>query len=307
MMEQTSGRGAGMTVHLILLAAQVCFASLAVIGRETIMRIPPGVVPVIRTAGGALAFCAIAFVMRTIPLREPAFRSQLRRDLPFLALCALLGIVMNQELFIHGLRYSGAINATVLGSTIPVFTVITALLLRKERFHWMRGVGIAMAFSGAAYLVGIAEFSLSGSHLGGSLMVLGNAASYGVYLVIVRKVKDRYDPLALIAILFVLATPMVIPVGIWEWSGMPVLNSADYMRLAFLVAVPTIGAYALVQTALKRADSTLVAAYIYLQPVFVTFGAMARLSEHPSPRVLVAAPIVFAGIFLATRAPRTSA
>jgi drug/metabolite transporter (DMT)-like permease len=295
------------TVHLILLSAQICFSSLAVIGAEAIRRIPPGVIPLIRIGGGSLAFCLLAWLVGTIPLHDPAFRAQLRRDLPFLALCALTGVVINQELFMHGLHYSGAINATVLGSTIPVFTVITALLLRKETFHWMRGVGIAMSFAGAGYLVGIAEFSLHGTHLIGSLMVLGNAASYGVYLVIVRRVKDRYDPLGLIAILFVLALPMVVPIGLLEWSKMPVLNSDDYLRLLFLIAVPTVGAYALVQTALKRADSSLVAAYIYLQPVFTTFGAIYRLGENPSSRVLVAAPIVFAGVFLATRAPKTSA
>ncbi|MBP9088102.1 MAG: DMT family transporter, partial [Kofleriaceae bacterium] len=71
----------------------------------------------------------------------------------------------------------------------------------------------------------------------------------------------------------------------------------------FLIAVPTVGAYALVQLSLKRAESTLVAAYIYLQPVFVTFGAMARLHEHPSSRVLLAAPVVFIGVFLASQAP----
>lgn len=279
----------------MLLAAQLCFASLSVIGRETVMRIPAGVVPMVRTAGGALAFCAIALGMGVLRVY--------RRDIPFLMLCALLGIVLNQELFIHGLARSGAINATVLGSTIPVFTVICALALRREQFHWLRGVGIALAFAGAGYLVGIAEFSVGGKHLLGSLMVLGNAASYGVYLVIVRSVKDRYDPIGLIAVLFMFAVPMTLPVGIAEWGDMPELTGADYGRLAFLIAVPTVGAYALVQSALKRAESTLVAAYIYLQPVFVTFGAMARLHESPSPRVLVAAPIVFLGVFLATRAP----
>ena len=279
----------------MLLAAQVCFASLSVVGRETVMRIPPGVVPLVRTAGGAVVFCAVAAAMGVLRLH--------RRDLPFLLLCALTGVVLNQELFIHGLAHSGAINATVLGSTIPVFTVIAALALRREQFHWLRGAGIAMAFAGAAYLVGISDFSVGGDHLLGSMMVLGNAASYGIYLVIVRKLKDRYDPIGLIAILFVLALPMTIPVGIAEWSAMPVLTSADYGRLAFLIAVPTVAAYALIQLSLKRAESTLVAAYIYLQPVLVTFGAMARLHEHPSSRLLIAAPVVFIGVFLASRAP----
>jgi drug/metabolite transporter (DMT)-like permease len=279
----------------MLLAAQVCFASLAVVGSESLHRIPPGVLPLVRTAGGALVFCAFAASRKTLRLD--------RRDIPFLALCSLLGVVLNQELFIHGLRYSGAINAVVLGSTIPVFTVIAAIVLRREKFHWLRGAGIVLAFTGVSYLVGIAEFSVGGDHLLGSLLVIGNAASYGFYLVIVRSIKDRYDPIALIALLFVFALPVAIPVGIYEWPGMPSLNGDDYARLAFLVAFPTVAAYALIQLSLKRAESTLVAAYIYLQPVFATFGAMVRLGEQPSTRVFVAAPLVFLGVFLAGLPP----
>lgn len=281
-------------MHAILLAAQVCFASLAVVGRETITHIPPGVVPLVRTVGGALAFFALA-----------RWRGVWRwnwRDTPFLALCALLGVVLNQELFIHGLKYSGAINGTVLGSTIPVFTVIAAVALRKEQFAAMRGLGIVLAFAGCAYLVGIENLSLGGPQLFGSLLVLGNAASYGLYLVLVRRYKDAYDPVGLIAVLFVLAVPMVVPTALYEWHAMPALVAADYVRLAYLVAVPTVAAYALVQIALQRAEATLVASYIYLQPVLASIGAMARLGEQLSPRVLIAAPLVFGGVFLAGRA-----
>ncbi len=83
--------------------------------------------------------------------------------------------------------------------------------------------------------------------------------------------------------------------------ALPSRCSGDVAYLAFLVAVPTVGAYGLVQTALRRAEATLVAAYIYLQPVFATLGAMLLLGEEPSLRLYMCGALVLSGVWLAAR------
>jgi drug/metabolite transporter (DMT)-like permease len=72
--------------------------------------------------------------------------------------------------------------------------------------------------------------------------------------------------------------------------------------LAFLILVPTVCAYSLMQIALRRAQSSLVASYIYLQPVFATAAAALLLDERPGGRTAVAALVVFAGVWISTRA-----
>ena len=77
-----------------------------------------------------------------------------RRGLyPGLFLCALLGVVLNQVLFLEGLSRSTAVNAGLLMPLIPVYTFLVAWIARQERFSALRGLGILIAFSGTTYLL----------------------------------------------------------------------------------------------------------------------------------------------------------
>ena len=282
-----------LSTHVILLFGQIAFASLPIAGKLALADIPPGVIPLVRTVGGALVFTLWAWRRGTLAWPKG--------DIGFIVLCALLGNVLNQELFIHGLARSTATNAVVIGSTIPVFTVLIAIVLRRERARLHRIGGMAIAFAGVAILVGADDLSTDSDHLLGSLMVLANALAYGSYLVIGKPLAERHDPIAILAYLFIAGTPMVAPIGIAAFANAPALDVADLAFLAFLIAVPTVAAYALVQTALKRAESSLVAAYIYLQPVFAALGTWLILDEHIGSRTLGCGLIVLFGVWLAAR------
>jgi drug/metabolite transporter (DMT)-like permease len=282
-----------LSVHLLLIAAQICFASLPVVGRLALADIPPGAIPLVRTLGGAIVFAAIAW-------RRGVLRVA-RRDAPFLVLCALLGTVLNQELFIHGLARTTATNAVVLTATIPVFTALAVIVLGAEPPRPRRLVGIAVAFGGVVALVGAEDLSLSSEHFVGSLMVLANALSYGVYLAIVRPLAARYDPIGLLALMFLAGVPMVAPIGIAALADARPLTAGDAAFYAFLIAVPTVGAYSFIQLGIRRAEASLVAVYVYLQPVLAATAAVLILDEPLGPRLVICGGVVLAGVWLAAR------
>jgi drug/metabolite transporter (DMT)-like permease len=283
-----------ISVHLMLLVGQICFAALPVAGRLALVDIPPAAIALVRTVGGALVFSAIAW-------HRGVFRVD-RRDAPLLVLCAMLGNVINQEMFIHGLARTTATNAVVIGSTIPVFTALTVIVLGREPVRLRRLLGIAIAFGGVAVLVGADDLSLSSAHFVGSVMILINALSYGIYLVIVRPLADRYDPITLLAFMFLAGLPVVAPIGIHALAvAGHAPTGSDVAFFAFLIAVPTVAAYALVQMGLRRAESSLVAVYIYLQPVFAAGGAALVLGERAGSRLVLCGVVVLAGVWLAAR------
>ncbi len=293
-----AGAPSRLGTHAILIGAQLCFASLAVVGRMAVIaHVPPAGIVLVRMLGGALAFTSIARLRGALRLE--------RRDRAFFALLAVLGVVLNQELFIHGLAHTTATNAVVLGSTIPVFTALTAIVLRYEPVSPVRLLGIAVAFAGCVILVGPDELSLSSSHLLGSGMILVNAACYGIYLAIARKVSGRYDPFTILAILFVIGLPLVAPLGVYAWTAAAPLTAAGVAFLAFLILVPTVGAYSLIQIGLRRAESSLVASYMYLQPVFATIAAAILLDERPGGRTALAAAVVLGGVWISVMARPT--
>src|SRR5262249_35450985 len=185
-------------------------ARLAVSGGARVNHTPANAVVLGRVGGGAVAFRVAARL--TGPLRVAA------RDLPLVVLCAVLGLVLNQMLFLNGLARTTAVNASVLGSTIPVFTAAIAMLARREPVRPVRILGIAVAFLGALVLVRADRFSFEDRATVGNLLILANSLCYGTFLVVVRPLAGRIAPLALVALLFASALPFVLPFGVAAWA-----------------------------------------------------------------------------------------
>jgi drug/metabolite transporter (DMT)-like permease len=150
--------------------------------------------------------------------------------------------------------------------------------------------------------VGAEDLSLSSQHFTGSVLVLVNAMSYGIYLAIVRPLADRYDPIALLAFMFLAGVVMVAPLGIRAFAVDPrPITGSDCAFFAFLIAVPTVAAYSFIQLGLRRAEASLVAVYIYLQPVLAATAAVLILDEPVGPRLVICGGIVLSGVWLAAR------
>ncbi len=151
-------------------------------------------------------------------------------------------------------------------------------------------------------LADLDRFELRSDSLLGDGMILMNAAACGVYLVAVKPFVERYGSLPIVAIGFGAATVAVAPFGIPTIGSVLLLSPQAYALLAYVVAVPTIGAYLLNAWALGRAPASLVAVYIYLQPILGAALAVVVLGEEVGPRAFFAAAAVFIGIALVNRA-----
>jgi len=148
-----------------------------------------------------------------------------------------------------------------------------------------------------------AEWS-SGSGVG-NLLALANVVAFSAYLVISRDLVQRYDPLTVTTWVFVFGA-----MGILPW-GLPALlaehgavSGAAWAALAWIVVFPTVGAYYLNAWALKRVESSVVAIYVYLQPIGTALLAGPVLGERLSPRLLPAAGLIFAGVTVSVWAER---
>ena len=145
----TAGRVSGSTAapHLALIAVQVMFGTWPIVGKIVLQTIPSTGLVGLRVAGASLAFIIIGRMTSGVGKIQP-------RDWPLLVVSSLLGLVLNQWLYVKGLSLTTAINATLLSTTIPVFTLLVGMLLRTDRATLRRMVGTALAASGVIYLIG---------------------------------------------------------------------------------------------------------------------------------------------------------
>jgi drug/metabolite transporter (DMT)-like permease len=224
-----------------------------------------------------------------------------RRDLLRLAVLGMLGIAANQTLFLYGLRYTTAINATILVSTVPVFTVLGSVLTGREPASALKFAGIALAGLGTIYLIGPDRISLAPDvALGNALIVLGMVC-YAAYFLYSGSVVGRYGPITVSFYVMLFASFGVLPFGLMAMRGMQLstISGTVWLWVGYIVVFPTIVTYLLNIWALQRVSSNLVAVYIYLQPLFAAAVAPLVLrGERLTARAAAAGLAIFVGLGL---------
>ena len=287
------------TVILALVTVQVLFALWPVAGAAALVELSPMALAGFRMLLGALLMMLFLFprVLRVRP--RPG-------DFLWLAVLGAFGIAANQLLYVEGLKRAGPINAVILIVTIPVVTLVVATLLGFERFSVRRALGLLVSAVGVLLLVKVERFSLENEEIVGSLFLFGNMTCYAIYLVWAKPVVQRLGPLVVVAWVYVFGALealifVVKPVAEVSWGS---LRTESWIALGFILVGPTFGTYFLNAYALKRAESSVVALFIGLQPLVGMLGAWLILGQVPTIRALVAGMIILCGVMLATYVPR---
>ncbi|HEX2077526.1 MAG TPA: DMT family transporter [Longimicrobium sp.] len=279
-----------------LVLVQVFFATLPIAVKLALRELSSPALALLRVAGAAALF----FVLQRMVSGE---RIRSARDYALLATYSLFGVIANQLLYITALSLTTATAAQTLVTAGPAMTLLVAILMKQEQATSAKWLGIALAGSGALLLVGVGL--AEGSALG-NLLALMNVASYSVYLVISRGLLRRYDALTVITWVFVFGVPGMLP-----WGLVPALrqvggvSALTWAAMAYIVVLPTVAAYYLNLWASRRVEASLVSTFVYLQPAMTALLAIPLLDERPSPRMIPAVLLIFAGVAVAIRAGRT--
>ncbi len=287
---------------MVLVAVQVMFGTWPIVGKIALRDLPGTGLITLRLTGATFALFAAKSFFRHRPDRR-------RGDLARFALYSLLGVVLNQFLFTKGLAHSTVVNATLLSTSIPVFTLIVGALMGYERLSRWAAAGTLLAALGVIYLVNPWRAGLSGGMALGDFLLVANTFCYGAYIAISQDAFRRYGPLEAITIVFALGSLMAAPVGFYQLSQtrLESLGAGAWLAVAYIILVPTAGAYYLNAWALTRVAPSTVAVYIYLQPLvaFAVAPLVLGAQERWNARLGVATLLIFAGVAAVTWGARS--
>jgi drug/metabolite transporter (DMT)-like permease len=288
--------------HLALVAVQVIFGTWPIVGKVALRTIPSAGLVGLRVAG------ATAFFLLLLRLRGRVNVPR-RTDLARLALYSLLGVILNQFLYLKGLDLSTVVNSALIGTSIPVFTLLVGALFGFERLTPRAALGTLVAAAGVVYLVDPLRADFSGGKALGNLLFVANSLAYGAYVAVSRDVCRRYGALTAMTWVFLFGCVVTIPVGGYYLSQTPLgeIGWPLWLSVAYIILVPTVGAYYLNAWALERVPPSTVAVYIYLQPLvaFALAPLVLGADEQWNARNWVAAALIFAGVAVVTLRART--
>ncbi|HSQ44162.1 MAG TPA: DMT family transporter [Ginsengibacter sp.] len=230
-------------------------------------------------------------------------RIQKQEIIPFI-FCALTAIAINQMLFIKGLSLTFSIHASLLTLITPIMITIIAAKILKEKLTKEKIIGIIIAAIGAVLLISSRESTSAGENIIiGDLLVLASAMAYTFYFILVKPFMNKYSAIYVMRWVFTFGFFLILPLCTNEfvkitWNA---FTLKDWVFL-FLLTIPgTFLAYIFNAYGIKKLNASVAGAYIYSQPVFAVAIAMIFLKEELSLLKIIAAVMIFLGVFLSNK------
>ena len=225
-------------------------------------------------------------------------------DFPRIIAAAFFGVAFNMLTFFKGLSYTSPISGAVIMVTTPIIVLILSSIIMKERMLKRKVFGIVLGLIGTAFLI------LYGKSIGnatnaslGNFLVFANAVSYGFYLIIVKKLMDKYSAFTFVKWIYLFGFIMVLPFGYNELQAVDVANLPEAIgwKIGFVVVFSTFLTYLLNLLSMKELKPTTVAVFIYLQPLFATIFAIGLGKDSLSWVKIISASLIFIGVYLVTQ------
>lgn len=250
----------------------------------------------LRVGGSVVLFWLISFLG---PKEKIALN-----DFPRIIAAAFFGVALNMLTFFKGLSYTSPIMGAVLMVTTPMIVLVLSSFIMKERMKKRKVFGLILGLAGTITLILYGKSMVNAPNASlGNLLVFINAVSYGFYLIIVKKLMDKYNAFTFVKWIYTFGLLMVLPFGWSEfqavnWTGIPV---DIYWKIGFVVVFSTFLTYLLNLVSMRELNPTTVAVFIYLQPLFATIFAVYLEKDNLSWVKLFSAVLIFTGVYLVTQ------
>ena len=284
-----------MVPYLALILVQILFGLNFPASKVILEYFPPVLWSSVRMAIAAVLMFISAFII--VP------KDQRKFDFRFLQktfIYGFFGIVLCQTFFMVGLKNTTATNGAVLNTLIPIFTLLVAIILGKEKLTVNRAFGFLIAVLGVLILRKIEDFQASSATMKGDLFMIMNCLSLAIFFAISRDFLRANSAFWVTAWMFFFGS---IVIGLFCLQDMHLIFETHIDgRLAGAMAYNVIGAtmltYFLNSWTLKKVSASSVAVFIYMQPVIAVAYAWFVQNDPPSMRTILAVGCIFVGVMV---------
>jgi len=255
-----------------------------------------------------LSFNGLRFIFAAVIIWIVLFyRRQLfvipRKDwLPLIGM-GLLGNLVYQGLFIIGIDYTYAANASVMLGTIPIWVALISHIFNLEQMNIFKALGVVAAFAGITFIIsgGNNTFSFSSDTFLGDLIIIGAAIVWGGYTILSKSFLTRYTPIQFSAIMATIGAIVLFLIGLpnilhLQWTQ---ISAAAYGGVVYSGLLSIGVAYLIWNYGLQTVGAVHTATYQNLVPVMGLFFGIVLLNEQLTFLQYTGSALVVSGIVLA--------
>lgn len=284
--------------YLLLALASLFWSGNHIIGRAAANDVPPFGIATLRWALPALFLYPFArqHLVRDWPL--------IKKQWGILVLLSLTGGSLFSAFQYLGLRYTTALNVSVLNSFGPALIAAVAALLFRDRLLPVQMVGIATSFLGVLIIITKLDVEVAANlQLNvGDLLILFNMVLWGIYSAYLR-LMPRIHWLSFTCVLGAVAALGSAPIMVWEycvgWRFQPTALTA--FTIVYVAIFPSALAYAAWNRGVEVIGGNRAAPFLHLVPLYSALLAYVFLGERLMTYHLLGFALILCGLYFAAR------
>jgi drug/metabolite transporter (DMT)-like permease len=278
--------------HLALFGANLIYAFNYGYAKDVMQGgfVPPFTFILFRAVGATLLFWITSLFF---------YEKIEKKDLGRFALCGFFGVTANQLMFFSGLDLTSTIHASIIMISSPIIVSILSIFMIKDKMNLKKAIGIGIGLTGALFVILHQNNSSGNAGLFGDLLIFLNASSYGLYLISVKPLMSKYQPITVIKWVFTFGLIGVIPFGSYQLNQVNwVMPNDILLKIGFVILFTTFFCYLFNIYGIKHVSPTIVSTYIYLQPILTSFIAVISGREKLDLFIVISSILIFSGVYL---------
>ncbi len=215
----------------------------------------------------------------------------------------IIGNLLYQVLFIIGINYTKAANASVMLGTIPIWVALLSQFFTEEKLTALKSVGVLFAFTGVVIIIigGKNELSFQSETFLGDIITILSAIVWSIYTILSKRYLKFYNSTQFSAFMALIG---FICLGL---IGIPSLIDLDFTSISLTAyggviysGLLSVGvAYLVWNNGIVKIGAVRTAAYQNLVPVLGLFFGVMILGEELTLFQYIGALSVIAGIVMA--------
>ncbi|MDL4839436.1 DMT family transporter [Aquibacillus rhizosphaerae] len=285
--------------YLKVIAAMVIVGSSVVTGKILIQTMPIFLASELRFLVASLILVPLLIFKEGIP-------SLNKKDIVILFFQSFTGVFLFSIFMLYGLKFTTAMEAGLVTSTLPAMVALLAYFITKEKLTRNKIVGILTAILGVIILniSGVVhEMQVGNLKILGNLLVLGAVMGEALFIILGKSISKKISPLAITTGVSIIGVLLFLPMAIYDIirANYSFGYVHDWLLISYFGIIVTVLAFLLMYQGIAILPATTVGILTSVLPLSTVILSFFFLREPFHYYHLIGFCLIFIAIYFTSR------
>lgn len=247
----------------------------------------------------------ILFIL--LKIKEPKARIK-KKHMPSLILSGILGITLYYYLETMGIKLVSPSHVSIIGATIPLFTVVGDLVMYKNKITLKITLSLILSLLGICFVVGT-NFSMMAQDGSGKgyIMVFASVLCWVLYTLLTKSLFESYSGLFIVTYQTIFATIVLVPFAMFEGIKLSNINGVVLINILYLGIISSALAYYLYTIGMQNLGISKSSFYVNLIPIITILASSIILKEKITLNIIIGTVLILLSVYLLNDKEKCSA